>query len=150
MDIETKLRYLQWQDNYTHTRPYRIAQFGRKKKNNEQQKAHNLVFREGDVAETIKDIRGTTEAEGDLSFTLETNGFVYRRYPPPLFTNPKDFGHPDHIQNVFLPECEAIVRNEIEGVDRVLIFDWKVSDRINMKTEACSTVTYLLHFVFNR
>lgn len=127
MDIETKLKYLQWQTSYTHTRPYRIAQFGRKRKNNGQKKPHNLVFQEGDAVETIRDIRGITEAEGNQSFTLEINGFVYSRYPPPLFTNPKDFGDPDHIQNIFLPECEAILRNEIDGVDRVFIFDWKVS-----------------------
>ncbi|CAG8081407.1 unnamed protein product [Penicillium nalgiovense] len=127
MDIETKLKYLQWQSSYSHTRPYRVAQFGRKRKNNEQEKPHNLVFQDGDVAETIRDIRGSTAAGDNQSFTLETNGFVYGRYPSLLFTNPKDFGEPDHIQNVFLPECEAILRNEIEGVERVFIFDWKVS-----------------------
>ncbi|CAG8316607.1 unnamed protein product [Penicillium nalgiovense] len=127
MDIKTKLKYLQWQSSYSHTRPYRVAQFGRKRKNNEQKKPHNLVFQDGDVAETIRDIRESTAAEDNQRFTLETNGFVYGRYPAPLFTNPKDFGEPDHIQNVFLPECEAILRNEIEGVERVFIFDWKVS-----------------------
>ncbi|CAG8899823.1 unnamed protein product [Penicillium egyptiacum] len=132
MDIETKLKYLQWQTNYTHIRPYRIAQFGRKRKNNEQKTPHNLVFQEGAVAETIRDIRGI-EAEGTWSFTLETNGFVYRRYPSPLFTNPKDFGDPYHIQNIFLPECEAILRNEIEGVERVFIFDWKIRKRKSAK-----------------
>lgn len=129
MDIETKLKYLQWQTNYTHTKPYRVAQFGRKRKNNGQKKPHNLVFREGDAVETIRDIRGTTETKGNQRFTLDINGFVYSRYPPPLFTNPKDFGAPDHIQNIFLPECEAILRNEIEGVDQVFIFDWKVSTK---------------------
>jgi hypothetical protein len=33
-------------------------------------------------------------------------------------------------KKIFLPECEAILRNEIEGVDRVFIFDWKVSNSI--------------------
>ncbi|CAI7587580.1 unnamed protein product [Penicillium discolor] len=135
MDIETKLKYLQWQTNYTHTKPYRVAQFGRKRKNNGQKKPHNLVFREGDAVETIRDIRGTTEAEGNQRFTLEINGFVYSRYPPPLFTNPKDFGAPDHIQNIFLPECEAILRNEIEGVDQVFIFDWKIRKKKSAKEQ---------------
>ncbi|KAJ5406329.1 hypothetical protein N7465_007613 [Penicillium sp. CMV-2018d] len=135
MHIETKLKYLQWQTSYTHTRPYRIAQFGRKRKNNDQKKPHNLVFQEGDAAETIRDIRGTTEAEGNQSFTLEINGFVYSRYPPPLFTNPKDFGDPAHIQNILLPECEAILRNEIEGVDRVFIFDWKIRKKKSAKEQ---------------
>jgi hypothetical protein len=126
MDIETKLKYLEWQPSYNHTRPYRIAQFGRKRKNQDENKPHNLVFREGDAAETIRDIRGINEGEKHHGFTLETNGFVYRRYPPLLFANPKDFETPEHIQNVFLPNCEAILKNEIEEVDQVFIFDWKV------------------------
>lgn len=126
-DIQTKLKYLQWQASYTHTRPCRIAQFGRKRKNDQKQKTHNLVFAEGDDIEIIRDIRGA-EGKGDPIFTLDANGFVYRKYPPPLFTDPKEFAAPDHIQNIFLPQCEAMLKNEIEGVDRVLIFDWKVSD----------------------
>jgi hypothetical protein len=124
-DIKTKLTYLHWQPTYTQTRPYRIAQFGRKKKNDEQ--AHNLVFRKGDFAETIHDIRGVNE---DTKYTLETNGFVYARHPPPIFTQPKDFLDPDQVRNVFLPECEAILRKEIEGVERIFIFDWKVGNVI--------------------
>ncbi|CAI7565185.1 unnamed protein product [Penicillium glandicola] len=145
MDVETKLKYLQWQTSYTHMRPYRIAQFGRKRKNNEQ-KLHNLVFQEGDAAETIRDIRGIIEAEENQSFSLETNGFVYRGYPPPLFKNPKDFSDPDHIQKVFLPECEAILRNEIEGVDQVFIFDWKVSEGLLKWLDLLRLTFYLLCF----
>jgi hypothetical protein len=126
-DIETKLTYLQWQTSYTETRPYRIAQFGRKKTKNEQKKPHNLIFQKGEDIEVIRDIKGMKE---DQKFTLEANGFVYRRYPPPWSTTPKDYWDPEQIRNVFLPECEAILRNEIEGVDRVFIFDWKVSNSI--------------------
>lgn len=120
-DIQTKLTYLHWQNSYTETRPYRIAQFGRKKKNDEQ--THNLVFHKGDSAEIIKDIRGVSDI---TKFTLETNGFVYAKHPPPIFTQPKDFLDPEQVRNVFLPECEEILRQEIEGVDRIFIFDWKV------------------------
>ncbi|KAJ5659282.1 hypothetical protein N7507_005733 [Penicillium longicatenatum] len=127
-DIKTKLTYLHWQPTYTQTRPYRIAQFGSKKKNDEQ--AHNLVFRKGEFAETIHDIRGVNE---DTKYTLETNGFVYARHPPPIFTQPKDFLDPDQVRNVFLPECEAILRKEIEGVERVFIFDWKIRKKKSAK-----------------
>jgi hypothetical protein len=142
IDIQTKLKYLQWQSSYTGTRPYRIAQFGRKRKHDDENKPHNLIFQEGDVAETIRDIRGTTHGEGNHEFSLETNGFVYREYPAPLFTNAKDFGDPDHIQKVFLPDCERILKTEIEGVDRIIIFDWKVSTRRTFRTDAGSTVAY--------
>ncbi|KAJ6049805.1 hypothetical protein N7444_006521 [Penicillium canescens] len=101
-DIETKLTYLQWQTSYTETRPYRIAQFGRKKTKNEQKKPHNLIFQKGEDTEIIQDIRGMKE---DQKFTLEENGFVYRRYPPPWSTTPKDYWDPEQIRNIFLPEC---------------------------------------------
>lgn len=142
-DIQTKLKYLQWQASYTHTRPYRIAQFGRKRKNDQKQKSHNLVFAEGDDMEIIRDIRGA-EGKGDPTFTLDGNGFVYRKYPPPLFTDPKEFAAPDHIQKVFLPQCEAMLKNEIEGVERVLIFDWKVSDNRASRPSVGLAVNHLL------
>ncbi|KAJ5565073.1 hypothetical protein N7513_001315 [Penicillium frequentans] len=127
-DIQTKLTYLHWQNSYTHTRPYRIAQFGRNKKNDE--RTHNLVFHKGDAAETIRDIRGVNDF---TKFTLETNGFVYAKHPPPLFTQPKDFLDPEQVRNLFLPECEAILRKEIEGVDRIFIFDWKIRKKKSAK-----------------
>jgi hypothetical protein len=151
MDIETKLKYLEWQPSYTHTRPYRIAKFGRKRKNDDQNKPYNLVFREGHNTEIIKDIRGMKEDERNSGFTLDANGFVYRRYPAPLFTNPKDFEAPDHIKNIFLPECEAILRNEIEGVDQVFIFDWKVSLKGPGKhSRLFDLLTYLLLLKFGK
>lgn len=128
MDIETKLKYLQWQDDYTHTRPYRVAQFGSNKKSSESPKKHNLVFKDGDCAEIIRDIRAREKS----MFTLETTGFVYSRCPPPLFTSAKDFCHPDHIKDLFLPQCEEILRKEIEEVEQVFVFDWKVSFPITM------------------
>lgn len=136
-DIQTKLTYLHWQTSYTQTRPYRIAQFGRNKKNDEQ--THNLVFHRGDSAETIKDIRGINK---DTKLTLETNGFVYAKHPPPIFTQSQDFLDPEQVRNVFLPECEAILRHEIEGVDRIFIFDWKVRDSISTPRDICLSLVY--------
>jgi hypothetical protein len=142
-DIETKLTYLQWQNSYTKVRPYRIAQFGRKKSKNEQPKPHNLVFHKGEDIETIRDVRGIDD---DQKFSLEANGFVYRRYPPPWSITPKDYYDPEQIRNVFLPECEAILRNEIEGVDRVFIFDWKVNDAMSQ----LGFILFIYLFIMNR
>ncbi|KAJ5714478.1 uncharacterized protein N7483_011659 [Penicillium malachiteum] len=123
MDIQTKLTYLQWQQEYSQTRPYRISQFGRKRAASQQSKPHNLVFHKPETTEIIHDIRGYKEGRNE--FTLEANGFTYCKHPPPVFTEPKDFSVPKQVQAVFLPECEAILRNEIENVEKVLIFDCK-------------------------
>jgi hypothetical protein len=125
-DVKVKMTYLQWQSIYNDTRPYRVAQFGRKKRN-AQKPAHNLIFHKGDSEELIRDIRGTNEKGGE--FSLETNGFVYRKYPSSAMV-PSDFWSAEQVEKVFLPECEAIIRNEIKGVDQVYIFDWKVTSRI--------------------
>ncbi|KAJ5633082.1 hypothetical protein N7490_009421 [Penicillium lividum] len=126
-DIETKLTYLEWQTSYTQTRPYRIAKFGRRRND---PKLHNLVFRKGDSAELIKDVR---DIKNDQPFALDTNGFVYARHQPPIFTQPSDFLDPEQVRNIFLPECEAILRKEIEGVDRIFIFDWKIRKKKSAK-----------------
>jgi hypothetical protein len=82
----------------------------------------NLVFRKSEHAETIHDIRGSSD-----KFTLDTNGFAYIWCPPPALTRAWEYSDPKKIENVFLPECEAILRKGVEGADEVVIFDWKVS-----------------------
>ncbi|KAL4866188.1 hypothetical protein BDV12DRAFT_173246 [Aspergillus spectabilis] len=132
-DVETRLTYLQWQPSYTHTRPYRIAQLAGRRRPNKQrcEKTTNLVFRLADHAETIRDIRGSNE---DLpSFNLDTNGFAYRKCPRPALTKAYDYSDPNKIENIFLPECEAILKSEVEGADEVIIFDWKIRKRKSAK-----------------
>ncbi|GFF83376.1 hypothetical protein IFM60648_06675 [Aspergillus lentulus] len=128
-DVKVKLRYLQWQSIYNDTRPYRIAQFGRKKRN-AQKPAHNLIFHKGDSEELIRDIR-TTKGKG-REFSLEMNGFVYCKCPSSAM-GPSDFWNAEQVEKVFLPECEAIIRNEIKGVDQVYIFDWKLRKKKSEK-----------------
>ncbi|KAH1498167.1 hypothetical protein LV164_002425 [Aspergillus fumigatus] len=128
-DVSVKLTYLQWQSIYNDTRPYRIAQFGRKKKN-AQKPAHNLIFHKGDSEELIRDIRKTKEQ--GAQFRLEMNGFIYRKYPSSSMA-PSDFWSAEQVEKVFLPECEAVIRNEIKGVDQVYIFDWKLRKKKTAK-----------------
>ncbi len=128
-DVQAKLTYLQWQPSYTHTRPYRIGQFvGRRNPRDEKQreKTTNLVFKAAKHAETIRDIRGLTDGP---AFTLDANGFVYIKCPPPALANAYDYSDPGKIENIFLPECENILRRHVEGADEVMIFDWKVGQQ---------------------
>lgn len=128
-DVQAKLTYLQWQPSYTHTRPYRIGQFvGRRnsRKEKHREKTTNLVFCAAEHAETIKDIRGLTDGP---AFTLDTNGFVYIKCPPPALAKAYDYSDREKIENIFLPECEDILRRHVEGADEVIIFDWKVGQQ---------------------
>ncbi|KAJ0421292.1 hypothetical protein BJY00DRAFT_300947 [Aspergillus carlsbadensis] len=149
-DAHTKLTYLEWQPSYTHTRPYRISEYvGRRRKgknkpkepsgegegddegksNNDKPPNTNLVFRKSEHAETIHDIRGCSLDQ----FTHDTNGFAYIRCPPPALTRAWEYADPRKIEDVFLPECEAILRREVEGADEVVIFDWKIRKRKSAK-----------------
>ncbi|KAL2861947.1 hypothetical protein BJX68DRAFT_13871 [Aspergillus pseudodeflectus] len=143
-DALTELTYLEWQPSYTHTRPYRISEYvGRRRKGKNKAKQQqgdegegkndklpntNLVFRTSEHAETIRDIRGSAE-----QFTLDTNGFAYIRCPPPALTRAWEYADPRKIESVFLPECEAILRREVEGADEVVVFDWKIRKRKSAK-----------------
>lgn len=123
-DVEARLTYLQWQPSYAHTRPYKIGQFtGRRRPGQRREKTTNLVFCAAELTETIKDVRGFS---GDSPFTLDINGFTYKRCPRPALKKPYEYSDPEKIENIFLPECEAILKREIEGAEEVLIFDWKV------------------------
>ena len=136
-DVQAKLTYLQWQPSYTHTRPYRIGQFvGRRnpRKEKQREKTTNLVFKAAKHAETIRDIRGLTDGP---AFTLDANGFVYIKCPPPALANAYDYSDPGKIENIFLPECENILRRHVEGADEVMIFDWKVGYCINNTVDNC-------------
>jgi hypothetical protein len=123
-DIEARLTYLQWQPSYALTRPYRIGQFaGRRRPGKQREKTTNLVFCAAEQMETIRDIRTWA---GDPPFNLDTNGFAYKRCQSPALTKSYDYSDQEKIKSIFLPECEAILKNEIEAADEVLIFDWKV------------------------
>lgn len=123
-DVQARLAYLQWQPSYTHTRPYRIGVFaGRRKRNIDRDKTTNLVFHVADHPETIRDIRGLSEAP---AFDLDTNGFVYKRCLAPTLTKSYEYSDPQKVNDIFLPECEAILKEHVNGAGEVMIFDWKV------------------------
>lgn len=136
-DVQAKLTYLQWQPSYTHTRPYRIGQFvGRRnpRKEKHREKTTNLVFKAAEHAETIRDTRGLTD---EPAFTLDANGFVYIKCPPPALANAYDYSDPGKIENIFLPECKDILRRHVEGAVEVIIFDWKVSKYQQYRRQLC-------------
>ncbi|KAL4929530.1 uncharacterized protein BDV17DRAFT_261116 [Aspergillus undulatus] len=142
-DVSTRLTYLQWQPSYTQTRPYRIVQPGgrRRKPNKNRENTTNLVFRVAEHAETIIDIRQLAPDPSPdhpdplplLKFNLDTNGFAYRRCPRPALTKAYEYSDPENVGKIFLPECVDILRNEVEGAEEVMVFDWKIRKRKSAK-----------------
>lgn len=115
-DTFAKFKYLKWQDIYRTTRPYSNALA---LSTLDKQLPTNLVFERGHT-QKVTDVRGT-----ESSFSLDQNGFIYRMHQTHL--TPEDFINAEKVENLYLPECEGILRNEVEQADDILIFDWRVS-----------------------
>jgi len=80
------------------------------------QRTTNISFK--DVPVQIADVRGEED-----KLSLDENGFVYRKHA----TKVTDFNDPLAIEQVYLPETVELLKREVEGADRVFVFNWKVS-----------------------
>ncbi|GIK05167.1 hypothetical protein Aspvir_009270 [Aspergillus viridinutans] len=110
-----KFNYLKWQDIYRTTRPFSNALA---LSSSDKQQGHNLVFERGE-AQRVTDARGI-----ESSFDLDRNGFIYRTHKPPL--TPEEFTDAEKVEKVYLADCEKVLRDEVDDVTEVLMFDWRV------------------------
>lgn len=115
MDEEAKLQYLDWQQLYEIEKPFQLFS-AVAQADLPDQRTTNLVFREGDL-ECIHDVRGT-----ESQFTLDKQGFTFRRH----HTLVEDFSRREDVEDFYLPEIEDLLRREVNGVDQVYFFDWRV------------------------
>lgn len=116
-DEKTQFQYLVWDDIYQTIKPFRDARTNLGEVDGE--KKHNLSYQKGSE-EVVHDIRGS-----EVTFTLNDHGFIYREYLSSLM--PEEFSNPERITQVFLPQCETMLKAEVDGADRVVIYDWRVS-----------------------
>lgn len=114
-DVTTYLNFLQWQKLYEEEKPFQI--FINIPEDAEDQRTTNLVFEK--VSLQIHDVRGRSN-----EFSLDTNGFMYRRHT----TEITSFSDRQSIDEDYLPEIEALLRQEVEGADRIFFFDWRVCE----------------------
>ena len=112
----TKLNFLDWSSKYESEKPYQVIISGHEA--DEACKDTNLVFKLSPEV-TVQDIRGREEA-----FTLDDHGFAVRRQQSKV----EKFDSADEIDQVYIPEMEALLMQEVEGADRVFVFDWRVSN----------------------
>ena len=126
LDEKAILLYLKWQELYETEKPYQLFSAV-----TEQELpirgATNLEWTRGDV-EIIHDVRGIVS-----QFTLDKNGFAFCETP----TNFRDFESTEQVERIYLPEVEDILRLEVEGVDQVHFFDWRIRKNVGLgdKTE---------------
>ena len=126
LDERAILVYLKWQELYETEKPYQLFSAV-----TEQELpvrgATNLEWMKGDV-EIIHDARGIIS-----QFTLDKNGFAFCETP----TSFRAFESTEQVEKKYLPEVENILRREVEGVDQVHFFDWRIRKNVGLgdKTE---------------
>lgn len=113
-DLVVTLKFLDWQELYAREKPFQI--FIDIPDDAEDQRSSNLVFK--NVQVPLIDVRTIPD-----NFSLDANGFIFRNYK----TNVSDISNRETVETAYLPEIENILREEIPDVDRIYIFDWRVS-----------------------
>lgn len=113
-ELNVTLKFLAWQELYSKEKPFQI--FIDIPDDAADQRGSNLVFQ--NVQVPLTDVRTVPD-----DFSLDANGFVFRKHK----TEISDVADRDTVEMAYLPEVEAILRKEMEGVHRVFFFDWRVS-----------------------
>lgn len=111
-DVQASVQFLTWQDMYNREKPFNL--FFDISPDAKDQRKTNLVFEDVDIQ--INDMRGSEE-----SFDLDTHGFMVTQLPP--FAIRLENGP---VEEFYLPAVEKLVKEKVEGADRVLIYDWRV------------------------
>lgn len=80
-------------------------------------KKTNLEFGPAPVAGTIRDIRGR-----ESDFTVDSHGFQVCRQK----TAVEGWTNKDVIETQYYAEREQLLKAELDGVDEVFFYDWRV------------------------
>lgn len=112
-DLTATLKFLSWQPLYETEKPFQI--FMNLPPDVPDQRTTNLVFEDHQVR--IRDVRNTKQPA-----SINEKGFIYRRHE----TSVTDFTSREVVEKQYLPEVEELLRKELEGVDKVFFFDWRV------------------------
>jgi hypothetical protein len=108
----SSLQFIKWTDLYKTEKPYQI--FIDLPPN---ARRTNVAFENRDVL--FRDIRGN-----EAAFDLDTHGFIMRNVGEVKGLD-GELGTA-YMEQVYLPAVEELLKREVEGADRVRIFDWRV------------------------
>ena len=112
-DVVT-FQHIVWKDLYLKEKPFQL--FLDIPADAPDQRKTNVEFEHREIA--VQDIRQKKEA-----FGLDSHGFMVRRSS--TLSNLVDL-NTTSVESIYLPAIEEFLRAEVEGVDRVFFFDWRV------------------------
>ena len=106
--------YLQWEDRFNREKPYQIV-------------SENITELDGLARSNIAMIEGPEELIEDIrgretTFSLDDNGFKILKYAFPAI----DYQRHQDVEEIYKPEIEKLLKRDVEGVDKVVFFNWRV------------------------
>ena len=115
-DEFTTLNYLKWNDLYRTEMAFQTSV--PLPSSAPDQRRHNLDFQPGNK-QLIRDLRGCDEEP-----KIDVHGFQFFNQKTDL--KPEQYHDAGAIQDVYLPEFVRMIRENIEGADHVIVYDWRV------------------------
>ena len=120
-DEVNQLNYVKWNDLFLREKPYQvIADLDSEALDSDHPAKSfattNIEFEYG-AAQTIHDIRGR-----ENEFNLRDHAFQICQRPMQL-----DSVNPRYVDSVYVPQVEALLRDIVPNVVKVMVFDWRVS-----------------------
>ncbi|KAL9120122.1 MAG: hypothetical protein Q9187_003326 [Circinaria calcarea] len=112
-ELPITLKFLKWQKLYETEKPFKI--FINVPKDAQDPRDTNLVFESVNVR--VHNVREHVDG-----FSLDNNGFMYRQH----LTRLSNFTDRKSVDETYLPEMEALLKKEVDGVDQVFFFDWRL------------------------
>ena len=106
------IQYVKWLPLYETEKPFQL--FLDIPSDAPDQRKTNIVFET--KTSQAKNIRGQEQ-----EFGLDTNGFCYR-----TMNGFEDLNSKSEVTDGYLPAVEQLLKDVVEDVDRIFIFDWRV------------------------
>ena len=111
--LVASIKFLRWLPLYEREKPFNI--FIDVPDDATDKRTNNLVFE--DCLTAIQDVRGQEDF-----FRLDKNGFMFLTYDIDFDA----FENRRLVEENYLPEVERLIHRNVEGVDKIHIFDWRV------------------------
>lgn len=105
-DMEASFKFIKWQDLYETEKPFQI--FANLPDDATDKRFSNLDWE--DTPTRVADLRGCEE-----QYSLDANGFTVVKHK----SRTSSFADRESIEREYLPEVEALLRERLEGVDKV-------------------------------
>lgn len=107
------LQFVKWQDLYLEEKPFML--FIDPPKDGKDNRTTNIVYESRQVQ--FQDLRGREHL-----YDLDEHGFAYVHHQ----TDFQDYENLAAVETEYFAACSEILKNNLEGVDDIFIFDWRV------------------------